>query len=555
MAQQAPQAGRVLNGRYRLEEKLGEGGMGQIWRAEHLILKAPVAVKLVDREAIPDDETLSRFIREAQAAAAIRSPHVVQILDYGTDGQVPFMVMELLDGETLAQRLKREKRVSAAETARIITHIARAVGRAHEEGIVHRDLKPENVFLVKNDDEEVAKVLDFGVAKMENANFGSEGTRTRTGSILGTPFYMSPEQAQGNKTVDYRSDLWSMAVIAFECLTGVRPFYSDGLGDLVLQICIRDIPVPSRIAPVPLGFDAWFKKGTQREPDQRFQSARELVESLRDVLGLEPRETWAGPDVLVTTGGASEVPPSRQPLSRSEALTELATTGQLGVKRPSEPRDSLPATEREPEPPQLAAPEAEARPPSVSSLQLEQERAPALTVQQFGTTKLSTPPPTKRSSAGVVWGVAGGALAIGAMIGFAVVSRGEESGRADPVVPSEHRLNAAPPATATTEVRRTDSIEPTGIGDIDSAAVPAPSASVEAQPEAGDEGFEGDREQPEPDDAGAPVDAGAPGSDATPDGWVKPEWARPDDEESFTAPLDPPPKATGEDDPKDNPYN
>src|SRR5690606_18354911 len=111
----------------------------------------------------------------------------------------------------------------------------------------------------------------------------------------------------------------------------------------VLQICIRDIPVPSRIAPVPLGFDAWFKKGTQREPDQRFQSARELVESLRDVLGLEPRETWAGPDVLVTTGGASEMPPSRQPLSRSEALTELATTGQLGVKRPSEPRDSLPA--------------------------------------------------------------------------------------------------------------------------------------------------------------------------------------------------------------------
>src|SRR5690606_37813357 len=160
---QAPQAGRVLNGRYRLEEKLGEGGMGQIWRAEHLILKAPVAVKLVDREAIPDDETLSRFIREVQAAAAIRSPHVVQILDYGTDDQLPFMVMELWDGEPLAQRLQREKRVSAVETARIMTHSARAVGRAHEEGIVHRDLKPENVFLVKNDDEEVAKVLDFGV--------------------------------------------------------------------------------------------------------------------------------------------------------------------------------------------------------------------------------------------------------------------------------------------------------------------------------------------------------------------------------------------------------
>src|SRR5690606_41585996 len=115
MGQEAPQAGRVLNGRYRLEEKLGEGGMGQIWRAEHLILKAPVAVKLVDRQAMPNDETFARFIREAQAAAAIRSPHVVQILDYGTDEKMPFMVMELLEGETLAQRLRREKRLRSEE--------------------------------------------------------------------------------------------------------------------------------------------------------------------------------------------------------------------------------------------------------------------------------------------------------------------------------------------------------------------------------------------------------------------------------------------------------
>src|SRR5690606_18346549 len=164
--------------------------------------------------------------------------------------------------EKLAQRLRREKRLSAAETARVITHIARAVGRAHEEGIVHRDLKPENVFLVENDDEEVAKVLDFGVAKVESGKLGEseDNNRTRTGSILGTPYYMSPEQAQGNKTVDFRSDLWSIAVIAFECLTDKRPFYSDGLGDLVLAICIREIPVPSQVAPVPLGFDAWFKK-------------------------------------------------------------------------------------------------------------------------------------------------------------------------------------------------------------------------------------------------------------------------------------------------------
>src|SRR4051812_23766928 len=227
---------RVLVGRYRLDERLGAGGMGSIWRAYHLVLQAPVAVKLIDREHVPDEETLGRFMREAQSAATLRSPHVVQILDYGVDDKLPFIVMELLDGENLAQRLRRLGRLGSADTARIVTHIGRAVARAHEAGIVHRDLKPENVFLIRNEDEEIAKVLDFGVAKVSVSELGQEGSRTRTGSILGTPYYMSPEQAQGNKAVDTRSDLWSLGVIAFECLTGKRPFYSEGLGDLVLQI-------------------------------------------------------------------------------------------------------------------------------------------------------------------------------------------------------------------------------------------------------------------------------------------------------------------------------
>ncbi|HWP08296.1 MAG TPA: serine/threonine-protein kinase, partial [Polyangiaceae bacterium] len=283
MGVEALEPNRVLAGRYRLEVRLGQGGMGAIWRAEHLVLQAPVAVKLIDREAVPDEDTLARFLREAKSAAALRSPHVVQIIDYGVEGPIPFMVMELLEGENLAQRLKRMRRLSRQDTARVLTHVGRAVGRAHEAGIVHRDLKPENVFLVKNEDDEIAKVLDFGVAKVERAALeGPEGTRTRTGSILGTPYYMSPEQAQGNKTVDSRSDLWSLGVIAFECLTGKRPFYSDGLGDLVLTICVRDLPVPSDVAPVPLGFDAWFAKACARDPENRFQTARELTDALRE---------------------------------------------------------------------------------------------------------------------------------------------------------------------------------------------------------------------------------------------------------------------------------
>jgi serine/threonine-protein kinase len=293
MAEATVQPGLVLLGRYKLEERLGEGGMGAIWRAEHQVLSAPVAVKILARDVAESEETASRFIREAKAAASLRSPHVVQIMDYGVEGGLPFIVMELLEGDTLRQRLKQRKILEPGETVRIVTHVARAMTRAHEAGIVHRDLKPENIFLVKNDDVEIAKVLDFGVAKVEAATLGPDGTKTRTGSLLGTPYYMSPEQAQGNKEVDHRSDLWSLGVIAFECLTGRRPFTSDALGDLVLAICIRPIPVPSELATVPEGFDEWFAKATAREPSDRFQTAREMADAFRECLGEEYRLTVA----------------------------------------------------------------------------------------------------------------------------------------------------------------------------------------------------------------------------------------------------------------------
>jgi serine/threonine-protein kinase len=329
MAQPALEPGRVLAGKYRLGERLGEGGMGAVYRAEHLVLQAPVAIKVIEREIVADEATKARFAREAQAAAALRSPHVVQILDYGTEGDLPFMVMELLEGETLAQRIKRKRRLSANETTWVLSHVGRAVAKAHELGIVHRDLKPDNVFLVKNEDAEVAKVLDFGVAKIEaTALGGGDGsTHTRTGSLLGTPYYMSPEQAQGNKAIDARSDLWALAVIAFECLTGKRPFSSDGLGDLVLQICIREIPIPSHVAPVPLGFDGWFERATQREPDARFQTAKELTDALREALGVETREVPSTPDVHVTvSSGPWSSPPPEDDEPRERKVDAKATT-------------------------------------------------------------------------------------------------------------------------------------------------------------------------------------------------------------------------------------
>lgn len=267
--------------------------MGEVWQAEHVVLKTPVAVKMIVDAGFDEanplrEELVARFFREAQAAAALRSPHVVQILDHGVDG-VPYIAMELLEGETLEQRLERHATLPYHQTAEIVTHVARAISKAHEVGIVHRDLKPGNVFIVRNDDEEIAKVLDFGIAKITPVAGLEDGGNlaTRTGSVVGTPCYMSPEQALGHKNIDYRSDLWSLAVIAFECVVGQRPFDSDALGDLIVAICARPIPVPSKIARVPEGFDAWWAKASCREVEGRFQSAKELAEALRVVLAPE----------------------------------------------------------------------------------------------------------------------------------------------------------------------------------------------------------------------------------------------------------------------------
>ena len=190
--------------------------------------------------------------------------------------------MELLDGESLAERLERVGALGPEQTARIMTHVARAMAKAHEAGVIHRDLKPANIFLVCNDDDEVAKVLDFGIAKTQDV---ASGSATRTGSMIGTPAYMSPEQAQGTKTVDGRTDLWAMGTIAFECLTGRMVFEGTAVGELILQVCALPLPVPSRVADVPPGFDAWFARALDRDVEQRYQTPKEFIDSLRAVLG------------------------------------------------------------------------------------------------------------------------------------------------------------------------------------------------------------------------------------------------------------------------------
>lgn len=277
--------GLVLGGKYQLISEIGRGGMGSVWRAERLDWRALVAVKLM--HVAGNSRARARFEREVRLAASLRSPHVVQVLDHGIDEGTgnPFIAMELLEGESLAARLRRLRTLPPGEVMTIVTHVGRALTRAHESGVVHRDLKPDNIYLVSNEDEPIAKILDFGVAKWLDVDELDGRPLTRPGRALGTPFYMSPEQFRGKK-LDHRLDLWSLAAIACECLTGKRPFGASDLPSLALLLCTDSPrPVPSALGPVPVGFDEWFAKATAPSIDDRFQSAQDLVDALRAICG------------------------------------------------------------------------------------------------------------------------------------------------------------------------------------------------------------------------------------------------------------------------------
>ncbi|MBL8716702.1 MAG: protein kinase [Myxococcales bacterium] len=290
----------------RLVRQLGAGGMGAVWVARHLGLKCDVVVKFILGDHAKNPDAVARFEREAAAAADVKSPHVVHMIDHGVSQQgLPYIAMELLEGEDLATRIERQGRLRPGEVAAIVQQVARALARAHERGIVHRDIKPENIFLCETgEDAPFVKVVDFGIAKVIT---GGDQVATKTGSIIGSPYYMSPEQMMGDKALDHRTDLWSLGVVAFYALTGRRPFSSDMLGALAVMICSGKKPVPSAIAPdVPPGFDAWFEKACAQSPAERFQSARALADGFVMAVGA-PSEAWARVDPLAPSPRGTEI--------------------------------------------------------------------------------------------------------------------------------------------------------------------------------------------------------------------------------------------------------
>lgn len=282
-----PLLGRAV-GKYELVRVIGRGGMGCVYEALNKPIGKRVAVKLIDRELTNSAETIERFQREAQAAGAVESDHIIEIFDVGTtDDGLPFIVMELLRGEDLGHRIRRQGRLELGEALPVVAQILRGLARAHESGIVHRDLKPDNVFLVdREDDTTLVKILDFGISKIVRRPGLTPKTLTKDGVVLGTPYYMSPEQAQGLPDVDERADLWSVGAILFEALTGRPPHTGATYEQVIVRICMHDADdvrlhdpsVPEAVADV-------LARALARDRAARFSSARLFLDALAQASG------------------------------------------------------------------------------------------------------------------------------------------------------------------------------------------------------------------------------------------------------------------------------
>jgi len=275
-----------VGGKYRLERQLAGGGMGSIWVAFDSVLQRRVALKFMASTYADLRTAREQFEREALAAAQLQHPNVVSIYDYGIEGSSPYIVMELLEGEDLEARLARQGRLSPSAVALLLHPIARALAAAHGAGIIHRDLKPANLFLARAGSDEVAKVLDFGLAEILSAGAPVPG---QPQGLMGTPRYMAPEQLRGENPLDHRADVWSLAVVVYRALTGQFPFQAETYGELLQQVT-TGVPAPIAQAAPELGehFDAFFKQAFNPDVRLRFQSPGELAvefSSLVETLG------------------------------------------------------------------------------------------------------------------------------------------------------------------------------------------------------------------------------------------------------------------------------
>ena len=428
--------GQILDSKYRIVRIIGEGGMGAVYEGENTLIARRVAIKVLHGASKENEQAMARFEREAQAAGRIGSDHILEVLDLGTleDGS-RYMVMEYLDGEPLAGRIEKLGRMTPAQIATLMAQALRGLQSAHDAGIIHRDLKPDNIYILKEKAgrPDFVKIIDFGISKF--SLLGSDMNMTRTGAVMGTPYYMSPEQAKGSNQVDPRSDVYAIGVIMYEALTGKVPFDGDTFNELMFKIVLSEPPSLTDVVPeIDPNFAAIVNKAMARELGERYSSAEELRNVLeayvegRPVPGpaiagagapapaqpgaaqahssVQTGESWAAtndemavpkksavPAVAVLAGvlllgggafgayallgGSSEAPEEASAAASAEAPPPPAEEPPPAVEPVKEPEpEAEPVKEPGPEAELEPAPSAEPEPPAVKKVAAQQRPRP-----------------------------------------------------------------------------------------------------------------------------------------------------------------------------------